>query len=108
MELREVVDSLPSPPFVLFVAALGSGVDFGNFLIWSSAERSLVRLHEHREFCAFDPDTQAIDMKPITFLERDGSSFEEPYASTVGHAQAIAALAHWLPKQGRLPELMWK
>lgn len=69
------------PSSELFVACLGDGVDFGNFIIELDHQSlATVTAHEHRGF----------------------------YVQGVSRSQAIEALEFWLPSQSRTTLLNWE
>jgi hypothetical protein len=110
-KLSEAVNALgglPSANAVIYVAALGDNVDHGNFYLFLNNENSAhIMLHEHREFVATDPASEA-ENKRIEFLGEDGSAFIVDAALTVSAARGKSALEYWLPNQDQWPELIWQ
>lgn len=88
------------------VAASESEVDLGNFILWLSGERALVRLDEHREHFASSPNIDGRN-SPIVFRDDDGSSFSVAVERTVARQDAVAALRFWLSSQARTASLNW-
>ena len=69
------------PGITIVLACLGSGVDYGNFIIEATSPSSCnLRALEHRGFCV----------------------------SCVSVEQALDALEYWLPQQERTPSLSWQ
>jgi hypothetical protein len=106
--VAEAVDSVPPEGGVIFVAALTSGVDHGNFYLFrNEAGFAYVVLHEHREFMAHDPHVQA-STAVLVFRGEDGESFQVQAAFTTSWERGKQALLHWLPAQAHWPELVWE
>ena len=106
-EVSAAVDSVPPEGGVVFVAALASGVDLGNFYLFKNeAGLAHVVLHEHREHFARDPRANTLGGEQ-TFRGEDGEAFSVPAASAISWARAREALLHCLTAQALSPELQW-
>lgn len=81
VEVLAFVKANLRPSSELFVACLGDGVDFGNFIVELDRQAmATIVAHEHRGF----------------------------YVQGVSMSQAIEALEFWLPSQSRTPRLNWE
>lgn len=69
--------------------------------------RAYVRLDEHREHFAFDPNARATPISEVAFLDEDGSAFRVVMSAPVDVASAKAALVHWLAIGKPTPTLQW-
>ena len=103
---RQVLE-LPKSPFFMLVAALGQGVDHGNFLIWGNGQKAIVKLQEHRDFMAIHSENGE-DESAVMFFDSDGSDFTEQMCNTIRHDAAIDALLYWLQSMERTPDLIWR
>jgi hypothetical protein len=94
--------TLPTDNAVIYVAALGDGVDCGNFYCFLNDEGvAHIMLHEHREFFPEDPSTQ-VNNGEMRFRDEDGICFAVEARLTTSAARAKEALAHWLPNQAHI------
>jgi len=89
------------------IADIRGNVCWGEFLVWRSGGRALVRLGEHREHFASYPDSSAVSQGDASFLDDDGSEFHVPRANTVSVASAKEALMHWLSTGEKTSALQW-
>jgi hypothetical protein len=95
-------------PCVVTVAHRDGKVSYGEFHLWLSSGRALVRLDEHREWHATDRDGAATGGSgDVEFRDTDGSAFSASFGETVTRSQALDALAFWLRTGGMLPDLTW-
>jgi hypothetical protein len=102
------IESVPPEGGVIFVAAVTTSVDHGNFYLFrNDAGFAHVVLHEHRELMAREPGAQATSAV-VVFRGEDGEAFQVPAASTTSWKRGKAALLHWLPAQAHWPELVWE
>lgn len=95
-------------PCVVLVARHDGAVSRGEFHIWLSAGRALVRLDEHREWHAMDsawPEFAAGG--DAWFSDSNGTAFPAQAAETVSRSHAMDALAFWLQTGQMLPSLTW-
>jgi hypothetical protein len=92
-------------PSVVFVAWLSQGADHGNFYLWRRHGRALVRLDEHREHFASQPDHALTGT--IEFVDEDGTTFVVDAGETVDAEAGLAALHHWLRTGEMTPGLAW-
>lgn len=93
---------------VLLVGRHERNITRGDFHIWLSGDRALVRVDEHREWFAIDPARVASATAGDTwFTDSDGTTFPAQNAETVSRSQAFEALDCWLRTGGRLPSLTW-
>lgn len=83
------------------------GISFGEFHVWLSGDRAIVRLDEHRGWYARDPALRGMSGE-IPFHDEDGSVFAEALENTIPRVQAMEALARWLATSEKLPELTWE
>lgn len=106
-QVASTLDSHAPTTGVVFVAALGRGVDHGNFYIFrNEAGLAHVVLHEHREFFPRDPLSAKFE-ENISFRSENGEEFQVPANLTTSWERARSALEHWLPAQARWPEFNW-
>ena len=88
-------------------------LSFGEFMIWLSDERALVRLDEHREHYATDSSiTYDIRQGSVTFQDVGQWGFgteiyTQNFDQTVTKAQALAAALHWLETGEKSESLQW-
>ena len=102
------LDDLPSDWSVIYVAALGKGIDYGNFYLFLNGSGAAhIMLHEHREHFAADPLRRSKGGN-VEFLDEDGSAFNVATELTTSAARGKKALKHWLPAQAQWPELIWQ
>ncbi len=107
-DANDALEGLPSANAVIYVAALGNKVDYGNFYLFlNDAGAAYFMLHEHREFFATDPSSAAKSGE-LEFLDEDGSIFKMDASRTTSAARGKAALAFWLPNQEQWPQLKWQ
>ncbi len=79
----------------------------GDFSVWRSAGRTLVRLGEHRNHDGrqlFDSDTPTGE---VAFRDDDGSNFYVPFAETVDVDVANSAMLHWIVTGDATGALLW-
>ena len=82
------LNALPTKNAVIYVAALGDGVDYGNFYCFLNDEGvAHVMLQEHREFFPEDPSMQVNDGE-MQFRDEDGVSFAVEAHLTTSAARA--------------------
>ena len=106
--VKKEIDKLPNPPFFVLIAALGKKIDHGNFLMWSSGNRALIALHEHREHIATSSSDEHTEQSDVTFYYSDGSEFVQAYGNTISYEDAIDALLYWLYTMERTKKLNWQ
>lgn len=106
-EAVAAVRELPENNAVVFVAALGNGVDYGNFYLFLNGKgKAHVMLHEHREFFAADPSFKG-DAQKVEFRDEDGTLFAVEAELTTSATRGKIALEQWLPNQAQWQEFIW-
>ncbi|HNO94271.1 MAG TPA: hypothetical protein PKJ84_08875 [Anaerolineales bacterium] len=100
--------SLPSKvDIVLFIAALGGGVDYGNFYLFLNKEDAAhIWLHEHREYIPVERHAYD-DGTTVTFRYEDGETFDVSVREVLSRTRALEALHYWLSNQDQFPLLEW-
>lgn len=107
-QAMEALCSLPGANAVIFVAALGDRVDYGNFYCFLNDRGAAhVMLHEHCEVYAKDPAWMSQD-EECAFLNEDGARFVVDDYLITSRVRAMEALKYWLPDQDHWPELEWR
>ncbi len=92
----------------VLVARHEGEVSLGEFHIWLSGDRAIVRLDEHRERYATHPARiSSIGGGEIWFRDVDGMPFPAQVAETVTRSRALEALNQWLRTGEMLPGLAW-
>lgn len=105
--LRQWLSLPEKSDLVLYIAALGTGIDHGNFILFINANgQAFIQLHEHREHTPIEPGSED-NGAVVIFLDESGEAFEVPAAHSLTRARAIEALVFWLPEQWHLPSLDW-
>ena len=79
----------------------------GDFVLWRTSGRALVRIGEHREHNARQRCTSAVPEGEIDFRDDDGSTFTVPLADTIDIDIANCALMHWLVTGEKTDALLW-
>ncbi|HEX6040015.1 hypothetical protein, partial [Longimicrobium sp.] len=93
-EAERVVRLDAVEPCVVLVAHHDGSVSRGEFYVWLSAGRALVRLDEHRERHAMDPaHADSAAGGDAWFRDSDGTTFPAQAGETVSRSQAMDALA---------------
>lgn len=107
-EAMVALRDLPINDAVIFVAALGDGIDHGNFHLFLNGDgMAHVMLHEHREFCPIDPSFRT-ELREIEFRDEDGTRFTVEAALATSAVRGKIALEHWLLNQTRWQEFIWQ
>jgi hypothetical protein len=106
-DVKKVAIQFDDETSIIAIADVRGNVCWGEFCVWRSAGRALVRLGEHREHFASYPDTSAVPPGEAPFLDDDGSEFHEANANTVSVYSAIEALMHWLSTGEKTSALQW-
>lgn len=106
-EASTVLLSVEDETALIFVADIRGRIDYGNFYIWISAGRAIVRLDEHREHYACARDAAAMSNCEAVFIDEDGSTFYAPLDTTVSVSSAKEALAHWLATGTATTAFLW-
>lgn len=105
-EARRHLHTLRDVESVVVVMAVGDGVDFGNFYVYSNGQGlAHVKLHEHHEFLPEDPGSQATDS---SFRGEDGEPFGVAARRTTTWARAMTALEQWMPRQAHWNGFSWR
>ncbi|HEV3049928.1 MAG TPA: hypothetical protein VGX50_06455 [Longimicrobium sp.] len=95
---------------MLLVTRHEETVNWGDFYIWLAGGRASVRLDEHRDWYATDPEAMPVgDAAAETELEfgDEFGPFFKPRSKTVSRAQAFEALEYYLRTREMLPSLTW-
>ena len=88
-------------------------LNLGGFQIWLNKSRAFVRLDEHCEHYATDPDmsydiSQGSENFPDVGQWGFGQEiFTQDFHQTITKAQALAAALHWLETGDKLESLIW-
>lgn len=94
------------PDSVFLVERIQEGVDWGNLIVHiSRTGRAYVRALEHRDFYASDVSGPPDD---VAFIDEAGMEFQLRGRETIPAALVIETLVYWLPKQERLPSIVWE
>ncbi|MBC3916929.1 hypothetical protein H8L32_05520 [Undibacterium sp. CY18W] len=107
VEATKVALELDDETSFIVIADIRGNACWGEFLVWRSEGRALVRLNEHREHFASYRDISAIQTSDVSFLDDDGSVFDIPLANTVSVESAKEALLHWLLTGEATIALLW-
>lgn len=101
-------DQMSGVDAVFIVEALGDGVDYGNFYLFTNSQDiAHVVLHEHREFFLVDRARQHV-AEEVVFKDENGAPFTVQASRTTSLAKARAALECWLPNQTQSHEFVWQ
>ena len=79
----------------------------GDFVLWRTSGRALVRIGEHREHNARQRFTSTVPEGKFDFRDDVGSAFVVPLADTIDIDIANAALMHWLATGEATDALLW-
>ncbi|MES2036667.1 MAG: hypothetical protein V4495_02425 [Pseudomonadota bacterium] len=107
VEATKMALELDDETSFIAIADIRDNACWGEFLVWRSEGRALVRLNEHRQHFASYQDASAIQTGNATFLDDDGSAFHTPLAHTVSIESAKEALVHWLSTGNATTALIW-
>ncbi len=93
---------------VLFIAALGGGVDYGNFYLFLNEDDAAhIWLHEHQEYIPIELGAHDSG-NTFMFRYENGEIYEVPAREVLSRERAVEALYYWLPNQSHLPTLEWR